>query len=181
MFTFISCSLLRVCIAAGQIKNSDVMLERKTGDVMYCTLQPWTSLWQVCMDFILCFYGCQCTKQQQQKTTYGCLLRMLYKRTAIWRLQAQTSPCTFPLQWVEATPPSKPLSPPVSLSSLLACYQARYSSQAVPLFLIGWLGENGRGLVQGLYKHCCGGKETAELDSCWKNGKEEWTVEVSRQ
>lgn len=37
--------------------------------------------------------------------------------------------------------------PPVCLSSLLACYQARYSADGVPLFLIGWLERRGRGLT----------------------------------
>lgn len=46
------------------------------------------------------------------------------------------------------SPPSPPPPPPpVCLSSLLACYQARYSSDAVPLFLIGWLAAKGRGLA----------------------------------
>lgn len=42
-------------------------------------------------------------------------------------------------------PPSPP--PSVCLPSLLACYQARYSADGVPLFLIGWLEMNGRGLT----------------------------------
>lgn len=36
-------------------------------------------------------------------------------------------------------PPPLPPLPPVCLSSLLACYQARNSSDGVPLFLIGSL------------------------------------------
>lgn len=43
--------------------------------------------------------------------------------------------------------PNPPSPPPVFLSALLACYQARFSSDAVPLFLIGWLAMGGRGLI----------------------------------
>lgn len=45
------------------------------------------------------------------------------------------------------TTPPPPPPPPVCLPSLLACYQARYSADGVPLFLIGWLERAGRGFA----------------------------------
>uniref|UniRef100_A0A672YM03 DNA damage-inducible transcript 4 protein n=1 Tax=Sphaeramia orbicularis TaxID=375764 RepID=A0A672YM03_9TELE len=50
--------------------------------------------------------------------------------------------------------PSPPFPPPVCLSSLLACYQAKYSADGVPLF--DWLPRGAEAwLPWGLYKHCC--------------------------
>lgn len=43
--------------------------------------------------------------------------------------------------------PLPPPPPPVCLPSLLACYQARYRADGVPLFLIGWLETGGCGLT----------------------------------
>ncbi len=51
---------------------------------------------------------------------------------------------TLGLLFITPSPPPPP--PPVCLPSLLACYQARYSADGVPLFLIGWLERSGRGL-----------------------------------
>ena len=69
----------------------------------------------------------------------------------------------LPLSSSSPSPP--PPSPPVCLPSLLACYQARYSADGVPLFLIGWLERAGRGLCSPYISIVAG--QTAELGS-WR-------------
>lgn len=59
-----------------------------------------------------------------------------------------------------------PPPPPVCLSSLLACYQARYGADGVPPFLIGWLETGGCGLYRS-YK-CIVAGTTAEPGSWWR-------------
>ncbi len=141
--------LLIVCAFAspcGQMKKSDVMVEQNRWRNVHCNAQPaepsqpawacWTSVLSILRMHIL-----------------HCHLFMLIKgieqRNTIWSLQAQASPCTFPQHWgllfITPTPLLLLLLLLFVFLSLLACYQARYSADGVPLFLIGWPERSGRG------------------------------------
>lgn len=98
----------------------------------------------------------------QQRRCLSMLMVRSYKQrrkysSAIWSLHVQASPCTFPQHRALAAihqPPFLP-PPPVCPSSLLACNQAGYRSDGVPLFLIGRPQRRGGAASQPLYIHCC--------------------------
>uniref|UniRef100_A0A1A8AVW1 DNA damage-inducible transcript 4 protein n=3 Tax=Nothobranchius furzeri TaxID=105023 RepID=A0A1A8AVW1_NOTFU len=85
-------------------------------------------------------------------------------------LQAQTSPCTFPLQWALLFSPHTPVFSCLSLLSagmLPGKIQRRCRAH-----LFDWLLRHGwAGLLLVLYKHCCGSPDCAAESDSWEKGR----------